>query len=163
MNKRYVTIVSDQEGNKASYHSSWKSACETYNWDHVPRVPKIHNGFKIIKAPLDVSIDCLDLIEFLSRKEIAQNHYDESGYCISEVYGYDIEYRINSEYHTRTEPADYHSGDRGMETVSESYDYDEITDVLTVELMTEDGSKEIELDKWTYDFVKGMLVLTEKL
>lgn len=162
MNKRYVTIVTDGKGS-SSYHSSWKSACEAYDWEKSSRVPKEHKGYTIIKAPLDVTIDCLDLVEFLGRKDVKQYHSEHEGQCLTEVTGYDTEYRIYSEFTTRYEDAEYHHGDRGMEEMSPAYEYDEITEVNSVEILTEDGEKEIHIDDWTKSSVLAYLDLNEKL
>ncbi len=162
MNKRYVTIVSDGDG-KASYHSSWKSACETYGWEHIPRVPNNHKGFKIVKAPLDVSIDCLDLIEFITRDKTSQSYHKEDSEYLFEICGYDTQYDILCDYETKTEGACSVGTDRGIEEIHGSYDYLVLSAVLKVELITDDGPKQIEIDDWTEQHILSTLNFNETL
>ena len=162
MSKRFVTIVSDQKGG-FSFHTSWKSACETYGWEATPRVPSEHEGHSIKKAPLDVQIKCLELVEFLHRKEISQSYSPEDGDWAFEVSGYDTEYQIICVSSICHEPADYHHGDRGAEMMSPAFDYYELKEVIKVELITEDGPVEITIDEWTAEQILDRLDFNENV
>lgn len=148
MNKSYVTIISDQKGG-FSFHTSWKSACVTYGWEITPRVPSSKDEYSVRKAPFDVTIKCLELVEFLNRKDVSQGHRTEEDGLVFEVSGYDTEYHITCDYEMRHEEAEYHHGDRGREEMSSAYDYACLTNVLKLEIITEDGGIEIPVDEWT--------------
>jgi hypothetical protein len=160
MTKRFVTIVSNQKGG-FSFHSSWKSACETYDWEYTPRMKSQVDEYLIKKAPLDVTIDCLELVEFIGRKEIDQTCENVNGNYLFELVGYDTHYTVLCEYSEQHEPADYHYGDRGRETISEAYDYDQLESIIKVEILTEDGEKEIQIDKWTEEQLLNILEIKE--
>ncbi len=154
-NTRYVTIVTDGKG-KFSYHTSWKSACSAYDWNYKKSVPSSMNGFKIIKAPLDVTIDCLDIVEFLNRnnvKQTARRESSEDRYVV-EVDGYSKSYTIHTSFITKHEKTSVGGSDEyGREEILRGYDYDEHKDVLEVILYNDktEEEKKIKIDSWTAD------------
>ena len=148
MSKRFVTIVSDEKGG-FSFHTSWKTACETYGWETTPRVPTSKGQYSIKKAPFDVRIECLELIEFISRKDISQSCFKgDEGWYEFEVNGYDTTYTITTDFETKHEEEDMHYGDRGSEEITPAYDYDVPTSIVQVTIHDEEGT-EVKTDSWT--------------
>lgn len=154
---RYVTIVTDGNG-KYSYHSSWKSACEAYDWKYTAGVPKEKHGYKIHKAPLEVPIDCLDLIEFCGRKNVKIKYI--RGENQFEIFGYNNTYFIDVETHWEHEPEWTENTDRGVETVQSAYDYEVVSYVTGAQICDEQGDPvDMKLDEWTKNELLNYLII----
>lgn len=166
MSKRFVTIVSDQKGG-FSFHSSWKKACENYEWEYTKSIPSFKDGHKISKAPMDVTIPCLELVEFIHRKDIVQQpSRDESeGTYEYEFYGYGKGYYIKCEYEKHWQegeaggsgPYGYNNGD--CEWIPGGH-YDTIEDVIEVCLLDEDSTP-IKIDDWTKEQILNIAETTD--
>jgi len=160
--KRFITVITNEKG-KFSLHSSWKTACESYGWDYTPSIPKSNGDYKIKKMPFDVTINCLELVEFIGRKNVSQEYSKYEGDYVFSIIGYNKEYRVTCDWKEKHEPADYHFGDRGRETISEAYDYVELTRVIKVELLNDESEVEIVTDNWTNEQILNFLEINEIL
>lgn len=167
-NTRYVTIVTNEKGER-SYHTSWKSACEAYDWEYTKYMRKKVGEYKIKKAPLETTIQCLDLVEFINRKNVVQSvSRDETeGVYEIEVHGYSMTYWVKCDYEKNYKegeaggsgPYGAHNGD--CEWISGGY-YDTLMSVMSVEIQDEnDDMIEMKIDRWTEDQLLDVLETTD--
>ena len=106
-------------------------------------------GDKRKDIPKSVTIDCLELIEFVDRVNVVQSSQKMDGLYEFTFIGYNEEFIIRAHYETLREAAEYHHGDRGMETVSEGHYYDTVTIIESAFKVGDDGEVEIKLDDYT--------------
>lgn len=148
MKTQYVTIVTNKKG--SSYHTSWKQACEEYGWDYTKAMKQQVGEYTIKKAPLNVTIDCLDLVEVINRKRTVQ-----SASRVDDVYEIDFDsygttYTVTAEYEKKYEPETTGGSDEyGRSEQLGGYDYDVIKKIIKVEVHHEDSPIEIPIDPWT--------------
>lgn len=151
-----VTIVS-RKGD-FSIHASFKKACLAYGWNYEQYKGRVQNqidDYLIHKIPLEVTIDCLQLMEIMTRNEaVIKSEKNEDGLYVVTISTINHEYKIVCDYETIHEPANYVQTDRGREMEYAAYDYDELTEVQMAFKIDEDGNGEaIELDDYTNDFI----------
>lgn len=68
-NQKHAIIVTNQKG-IYSIHTGWKSACNDYGWKYTKNRPEKMGDYTIIKQPIGVTINCLELIEFINRENV---------------------------------------------------------------------------------------------
>lgn len=155
MNKPTAIIIS-QKGS-FSVHNTFSRACSLYGWDRSKfrTIPKEVKGYKITQIPFDVSIDCLELMEFISRKNTVldyENHYSEDGDFHVEISGYHIAYSMKVKVN-RVEEKPWDNGNDGgyNETGGGYYRFEgeEIIQVLDTNgdpMVVDEHTKEFLLD-----------------
>jgi hypothetical protein len=84
----FAIVVTDQNGT-FSIHTSWKKACEEYGFKYNKNRPKYIDGYKIDKHPIGVTIQCLELLEFITRKDIEQtvDYNEDNNFTIAVSHG----------------------------------------------------------------------------
>ena len=106
MDKPRTAVIVKKKGS-FSVHTSFTKACKAYGWERTnfKEVAKEHDGYKISKIPMEVTIDCLELMEFVSRPSTSisyENNYhkDESFQVDFSGYGkgYSVEVIVEREY-----------------------------------------------------------------
>lgn len=142
-----ITVV--KKGNRISVHSSFKKACEAYGWNYDgfgKRFQEEVDGHKIRKIPMGVTINCFILVDFCASHKSSQivSKMDSSTYEVT-FSTMDEEYRIEVLTSEEYEPENIIDG----QVESGGYYWDNPTEVLKVEKITDDGPIEVKIDKWT--------------
>lgn len=151
MTQRFAIIVTDEKG-KFSIHSGWKAACKDYGWEYNKNRPENINGYTILKAPIGVTIDCLELIEFIGRKNVKQCATLEDELIMIEIYSEVVgldQYTLYCDYHTVTERHDDNYVDGDLESRGGVEEIVELDGVLTA---YRDGN-EFPLDEYTKEIL----------
>jgi hypothetical protein len=94
---KFVTVVTDERG-QYSLHTSFKSACQAYGWKYKKTVPQQYNGYKIMRVPFNVTINCLELLEFIYRKDVVITFKKGTHAWYINIHGYMRGYDIYADY-----------------------------------------------------------------
>lgn len=111
---------------------------------------------------LDLTCECTELLEFMSRKELSKDYAKIEGRYIFNFSGYDREFVIHSEFEEKHEEAEMHNGDRGAEQMSPAHDFDEVSDIISVFEVDDNGNeKQITVDSYTASELLTYLTLED--
>lgn len=95
MNKPTAIVISKK--GSFSVHNTFSKACALYGWERSKfrTIPKEVKEYKITQIPFDISILCLELMEFASRAKTSfayESHFDEDQTFHIEISGYHMGY-----------------------------------------------------------------------
>lgn len=148
MQKRSVVVITKK--GDFSIHSSFTKACKSYGWDREEFniIPERYKDYKIKKIPMEVSIDCFELMHFICRKNVSGiHHWDNDNEKLKKTYvGYDEELVIEISF---SKSWDYGEEETG---VPSGWTYGNFK-VERCFWETEDGPKEVKIDSHTENFI----------
>jgi hypothetical protein len=155
--RRFATIVTDKNG-EYSIHSSWKSVCEAYGWDYKKTIPANYQGYTIKKLPFETPIICLELLEYLNRKDIVFDHYKNVDTIKFSIYGYSHGYDVYCEFNSEHVIASTGGiGPYGEQEHLAAYDTDTLTSIRKIHRLDDDYT-ELQLDDYTEEKVIELLI-----
>lgn len=165
-NNMLKDVIVMSKGTRLAVFPTLSKAFEAENWPDYDKqrtkaMPYYRDGIKVQKVPTGVSISSFELLETVSSKKASVSSGKMGSIYEVSVTSYNKEYLLRVEYDTKHEPADYHHGDRGREEISPAYDYDTPTGITSAVEITEDGDKQIRLDKWTEAQIMNYINLEE--
>jgi len=105
MKQKFVIVITREECNEMSIHPSFTKACAAYDWDRskFAQIPAEHDGYTISKHPFETTIDCLELISYCSRNDVACVKDEDDRRLYVDFKGYNQEVQIVINKSTRIE------------------------------------------------------------
>lgn len=159
--ERTVTVISKK--GEFSVHSSFTKACISYKWDRKEfrTVPSLHQGYSIRKISMNVSIDCLELMEFSCQKTTTisyENNYKENQTFRVEFYGPKKVYFVIVNVEKKLEKAWDNGNDGGHHNTGGGY-YNFIAESI-LEVLDGNGD-EMNVDEHTKEFLLDLISIEE--
>lgn len=155
----YVTIVTKKH--QFSIHSSFKKACEAYEWDYdsfkgKPTPSKI-DDYGIKRHPKETTIDCIEMIERCAMCKEEQIHeYEGMNWIIEFPFGepsYFVEVEVKEVLHT--------VGDPDNETDEYFTEPTKVVSVWSYNEEHDDDKVEVKVDEYTKDQLLNLVDFSE--
>lgn len=162
MSKERTVIVVSRKG-EFSVHGSFTKACKSYGWDRsgFRMVPDSHKGYSVRKISMEVTIDCLMLMEFACQNDTAiryENNYKANETFLIEFCGRKTSYGVEVSIKMELEEAWDNGNDGGFNNTGGGYYHFVPQEVLKV--LDEDGDK-MNVDETTKEFLLDLINIEE--